>query len=285
MHGIFVSYRRSDSADITGRIYDRLVSEFAKEHVFKDVDSISMGGDFRTHLNGAMSQCRAVLTIVGTRWTDARDDAGARRLDDPDDFVRIEVEAGLARGIPVVPVLVANATMPTEAQLPASLGAFAFRQATAVRPDPDFHRDMDRLVAALRDMLAPRKAADDTLAELLTRGSGLGARDGAQRDGVTGPEPKAQSPRPMPLDEALRHAIAIAGALDALHRQGKVHGAINPAHIALTTAGVKLVAPASTLGTGATGTGMDAAAYLSPEQLEGKDPDARAQCPRRQCLR
>ena len=113
MSGIFVSYRRSDSEAHTGRIYDRLASGFGKEKIFKDVDSIPVGADFRSHLNAIVSQCQAALIVVGTRWVDARDEAGARRLDDPDDFVRIEVEAALARGIPVIPVLVANATMPT----------------------------------------------------------------------------------------------------------------------------------------------------------------------------
>jgi serine/threonine-protein kinase len=159
LQGIFISYRRSDSPDATGRIYDRLASHFGKETIFKDVDSIPLGADFRAHLNHVLSQCQAVLVIVGSQWTDARDGAGARRLDNPDDFVRIELEAALVRGVPVIPVLVANATMPREGHLPQSLAPFAYRQAIAVRPDPDFHRDMDRLVASLQAMLAPPNVA------------------------------------------------------------------------------------------------------------------------------
>ena len=149
MPGIFISYRRSDSTDATGRIHDRLLSEFGRGKVFKDVDSIPIGTDFRGHLTDVLKQCRVVIVVVGAGWIDAKSTSNKRRLEDPEDFVRIELEAALARDIPVIPVLVGNATMPTETQLPTSLAAFAFRQATVVRPDPDFHRDMDRLIKAL----------------------------------------------------------------------------------------------------------------------------------------
>ncbi|HTY93619.1 MAG TPA: toll/interleukin-1 receptor domain-containing protein, partial [Steroidobacteraceae bacterium] len=97
MPGIFISYRRSDNPDAVGRLYDRLVAEFGKSKVFKDVDSIPLGQDFREHLNDIVGRCAAVLAIIGPRWTDIRDEAGRKRLEDPDDFVRIELEAALAR--------------------------------------------------------------------------------------------------------------------------------------------------------------------------------------------
>jgi hypothetical protein len=137
LSGIFISYRRNDSPDATGRIYDRLVSEFGKAQVFKDVDSIPLGQDFRGHLNTIVSECGVVLAIIGPRWTDASSNAGQRRLEDPDDFVRIELEAALARDIPVVPVLVAHAPLPVASDLPATLAPMAFRQSIEVRPDPD----------------------------------------------------------------------------------------------------------------------------------------------------
>jgi eukaryotic-like serine/threonine-protein kinase len=155
MSGIFISYRRSDNPDATGRIYDRLVAEFGKARVFKDVDSIPLGQDFRGHLNSIVGDCAAVLAIIGPKWTDARNSAGQRRLEDADDFVRIELEAALARDVPVVPVLVAHAPMPGAAELPISLASMAFRQSIEVRPDPDFHNDATRLIAALRRILDP----------------------------------------------------------------------------------------------------------------------------------
>ncbi len=155
LSGIFISYRRSDNPDATGRIYDRLVAEFGKAQVFKDVDSIPLGMDFRGHLNEIVGGCAAVLAIIGPSWADTRSNAGQRRLEDPDDFVRIELEAALARGIPVVPVLVGNATMPGVSQLPASLAELAYRQSIQVRPDPDFHNDATRLVSALQAIVDP----------------------------------------------------------------------------------------------------------------------------------
>jgi Tol biopolymer transport system component len=155
LSGIFISYRRSDNPDATGRIYDRLVAEFGKARVFKDVDSIPLGMDFRGHLNQIVGGCAAVLAIIGPSWADTRNSTGQRRLEDSDDFVRIELEAALARGIPVVPVLVGNATLPGVTQLPPTLSELAYRQSIQVRPDPDFHNDVTRLLSALQVILDP----------------------------------------------------------------------------------------------------------------------------------
>jgi eukaryotic-like serine/threonine-protein kinase len=155
LSGIFISYRRSDSPDATGRIYDRLVSEFGKALVFKDVDSIPLGQDFRRHLSDIVGECGVVLAIIGPRWTDASNESGLRRLEDPDDFVRIELEAALARDIPLVPVLVGHARIPVASELPGSMAMMAFRQSIEVRPDPDFHNDATRLVAAMQAILNP----------------------------------------------------------------------------------------------------------------------------------
>jgi Tol biopolymer transport system component len=153
--GIFISYRRSDNPDATGRIYDRLIGEFGRSRVFKDVDSIPLGLDFRGHLNQVVGGCAVVLAIIGPHWADVRNGAGQRRLEDAEDFVRVELEAALARDIPVVPVLVGHATMPGTADLPASLAPIAYRQSIEVRPDPDFHNDATRLLASLRTILDP----------------------------------------------------------------------------------------------------------------------------------
>jgi hypothetical protein len=152
---IFVSYRRQDSADVTGRIYDRLVRHFDKAQVFKDVDSIPLGVDFREHLGNVVGQCDVLLAVVGDSWL-AADSTGRRRVDDTKDFVRIEIEAALQRKIPVIPLLVRGASVPSENDLPASLAQLSYRNGIAVRPDPDFHRDMDRLIAGLEGHLSRR---------------------------------------------------------------------------------------------------------------------------------
>jgi hypothetical protein len=146
---IFISYRRQDSMHQTGRIYDRLEARFGAEAVFKDVDSIPLGVDFRTVLANEVPRCDVVLVVIGDQWLNVVDAAGKRRLDDPGDFVRIEIELALARGVPVIPLLVGKAGMPSDQQLPPSLKPLAFRNATVIRPDPDFRRDMDRLIAVL----------------------------------------------------------------------------------------------------------------------------------------
>jgi TIR domain len=150
---IFISYRRDDSADVTGRIFDRLVQHFGRESIFKDVDSIPFGVDFRVHLRQMVEQCSTVLVIVGDRWLTVVDETGQRRIEDMGDFVRIEIEAALKRGIPVIPLLVKGAVMPRENDLPADLKEFAYRNGTAIRHDPDFHPDMDRLINSLEQSL------------------------------------------------------------------------------------------------------------------------------------
>jgi hypothetical protein len=145
---IFISYRRADSADITGRIYDRLTERFGEEHVYKDVDSVPLGVDFRKHIGDLVQRCDAVIAIIGNQWVSSQA-GGARRLEDSRDLVRIEIAAALARGIPVVPVLVGGAVMPTEQELPAEMQGLAYRNGISVRPDPDFHKDLDRLIAGI----------------------------------------------------------------------------------------------------------------------------------------
>ena len=146
---IFISYRREDSADISGRISDRLVERFGKDAVFKDVDSIPIGRDFRRHLEEAVGRCDALLVIIGKQWCDAIDEHGKRRLDDPRDHLRIEIESALKRDIPVIPVLVQGVSMPDEESLPESLRSLAYRNGTPVRRDPDFNIDVDRLMRGI----------------------------------------------------------------------------------------------------------------------------------------
>ena len=151
MPAIFITYRREDSIDVTGRIYDRLCQHFGRQNVFKDVDSIPLGVDFRKHLGDSVGQCSVLLTIIGREWLTG--ERGQRRLDDVRDFVRIEMEAALKRDIPVVPVLVQGSTMPNLDDLPEVLQSLVYRNGIPVRPDPDFHQDMDRLIKGIEGYL------------------------------------------------------------------------------------------------------------------------------------
>jgi len=150
---IFLSYRRADSSDVTGRMYDRLRAHFGSEHVFKDVDSIPLGVDFRRHLEATVSTCSVLIAVIGTHWTAPPESASGSSLYSPNDFVRIEIETALKRGIPVIPALVQGASMPAQEALPPSLQELSYRNWIHVRPDPDFHRDLDRLISDLEDHL------------------------------------------------------------------------------------------------------------------------------------
>lgn len=149
MSKILISYRREDSADVTGRIYDRLIQVFPQS-VFRDVDSIPLGVDFRTYLDEQVAKCDVFLAVIGRDWMKAKGRKGKSRLEDSGDFVRIEIEPALTRQISVIPVLVQVATIPKAERLPPSMQSLSYRNGIVVRPDHDFHKDMDRLIAHLK---------------------------------------------------------------------------------------------------------------------------------------
>ena len=148
--GIFISYRRQDTLETVGRILDHLSQAFERERLFLDVDRQAAGDDYRTVISRALAQSEVVLVVIGMEWLDAATREGRRRLDDPDDMVRIEIETALERNLRVVPVLVEGASVPPPARLPVSLQPLSFRTAMQLRPDPDFETDLLRLVDALR---------------------------------------------------------------------------------------------------------------------------------------
>jgi tetratricopeptide (TPR) repeat protein len=150
---IFISYRRDDAAYVTGHINDRLRKEFGDDSIFTDVDRIALGVDFRTTLDLMVSQCQILLAVIGHDWLTVKNKDGQVRLQDPTDFFRIEIESALARDIPVIPLLVAGTKMPSKDELPESLEELAFRNGTQIRPDPDFHTDIDRLIKSLKGHL------------------------------------------------------------------------------------------------------------------------------------
>ena len=154
MSKILISYRREDSADVTGRIYDRLIQRFGQGAVFKDVDSIPLGVDFRIYLDEQVAKCEVFLAVIGRDWMKNLGSTEKTRLDDPRDFVRIEIESALKRQISVIPVLVGGASIPAAEQLPASIQDLSYRHGIVVRIDPDFHRDMDRLIECLKKLPA-----------------------------------------------------------------------------------------------------------------------------------
>ncbi len=151
---ISLSYRREDSVAIAGRLYDRLQSSFGKKNVFMDFDSIPGGADFREHISRTIEESDVVIALIGPNWLGQGD--GARRIDDPADFVRLEVGLALERGIPVIPVLINQTEMPKPDLLPENLQALPYRNALPLDSGRDFHSHAERLVGAVR-AIAPRR--------------------------------------------------------------------------------------------------------------------------------
>ncbi len=149
---IFISYRRDDAAGDAGRLADHLNRRFGQNQVFLDIETIDPGTDFVQALHASLQETAAVLVVIGPRWTTARAADGTRRLDDANDFVRLEVEAALSRKVPVVPVLVQGATMPRAEDLPPPLASLATRQA-ATLDHAEFHDDAERLCQRLATMI------------------------------------------------------------------------------------------------------------------------------------
>ena len=145
---IFISYRRADSEGLAGRIYDRLVEHFGEDRVFLDVTNISVGEDFVDALGQAISSCEVVLVIIGPQWANITDEMGRKRLEDPHDFVRLEVLSALERNVRVVPVLVHGAEMPSAEDLPPELEPLTRRNAFDIR-----HRHFDTDTGSLVEKL------------------------------------------------------------------------------------------------------------------------------------
>ena len=156
MRDIFLSYRRADSSDVTGRILDRMKARFGEARLFIDVDAIPLGRDFRAVISENVGGCKVLLAIIGDDWLDVTNDDGSRRLFDPDDYVHIEIAAALSRQIPVIPVLVEHSSIPKADDLPEPLKELAFRNGIPVRPDPDFDNDIDRLCTQLAEYTETR---------------------------------------------------------------------------------------------------------------------------------
>jgi hypothetical protein len=146
---ILISYRRDDSSGYAGRLFDRLTTALGPQAVFLDIDGIASGADFVDAIQKAVASSHVLIAVIGRNWLDIRDDAGKRRLDDPGDFVRLEITTALQRGILVIPALVQDARMPREQDLPRDLNALARKQAIEIS-DTRFNEDVERLLDDIR---------------------------------------------------------------------------------------------------------------------------------------
>ncbi len=164
MDGIFISYRRDDSAGHAGRLFDHLKQRFGAERVFMDVTDIAPGTDFVDAIERALASCRVLVTIIGRDWLACTDQSGQPRINNPHDFVYLETYTALARAVPVIPVLVEGASMPRSEALPSALQPLTRFQAVALN-DAHWDSDVLEVIDAIENLLA-HKAAQPLLSRL-----------------------------------------------------------------------------------------------------------------------
>ena len=197
---IFISYRRDDSRGYAGRLQGDLSRRYTDEHVFRDVE-IPPGADFGEYITSLVDKCNVVLAIIGPGWLDARDREGERRLDDPDDWVRLEIERALARdGVEVIPVLVDGARLPPREELPESLLALRRRNAFELS-DRRWDYDVEELGKHLDVLLRGTSA-------LHVRPAGMPRRPRRRR--APTPAPDTGTAPPEPADHTTSAVLAAA---------------------------------------------------------------------------
>ena len=209
MPAIFISYRRGDAEGEAGRLFDDLTAQFGGKAIFMDVMDIKPGRDFRKVIDENVSSCGVLLAIIGKGWINARDDAGRRRLDDPQDFVRLETASALKRDIPVIPVLVHGASMPLAEQLPEELKELAYRNAVELT-HARWESDVQVLIKGLSgDVGGLPRGANAIKAGLSAASLGMGA---TRRAAPTQPVRKFRSAIFAALMVAMLVTVGIVGA-------------------------------------------------------------------------
>ena len=191
---IFISYRREDASSAAGRLYDRLSARFSQNQIFFDIDNIDLGIDFVKAIEESVASCDVLVAVIGRHWLVTSDEQGRRRLDNPEDYVRVEIGTALKRDIRVIPVLVEGALMPQSRELPDDLKLLARRNALNVSHDR-FRLDADRLVGAVE------RALEKTTAEQREREDE--GRLKAKRV-ETGPKERLEPERQPPLERTTR---------------------------------------------------------------------------------
>ena len=149
---IFISYRRSDSAGHAGRLYDYLKEYFGEDRIFFDVDTIKPGADFEQKIKAELDNSNVVLVLIGNQWLGIKDAKGNKRLDDPHDYVRLEVETALNTDFTVIPVLLQGVSMPSGNELPEKVYDLSRRNAIKLS-DENWNSDLRMLTAILKNVL------------------------------------------------------------------------------------------------------------------------------------
>ncbi|MGA2484670.1 MAG: TIR domain-containing protein [Roseiarcus sp.] len=206
---IFINYRRGEDQAAAGRLYDQLEATFTRERIFIDVDNIAPGRDFTEELATRVEQCDVFLAVIGRRWADVVDVDGSRRLDNPNDWVRVEIESAQRLGKHIIPVLVDGAEMPRPEKLPDALQRFARRNAARLTHER-FRADVQALVVAIGRL----REAERAQFELERRQTPRGAETPAisTRSAREAASPVAAGRRLAPMAIAALAALAVIAA-------------------------------------------------------------------------
>ena len=156
MSRIFINYRRQDSEGYVGRLYDHLSDHFERDEIFMDVDSIKPGADFVKELEDAVERCEVFIAMIGPQWSSLVDETGSRRLEQWNDFVRIEIASALKQNKLIIPVLVGQARMPNPTELPEDLAGLARRNAIELS-HTRFKYDVEKLINAIKETSKERQ--------------------------------------------------------------------------------------------------------------------------------
>src|SRR5262245_18437446 len=201
MANIIISYRRSDSAAIAGRVRDRLAEHYGADAVFMDIDSIPFGIDFRQQIQEVVTKNHIMLVLIGAKWMGAKKGGMSRISGDEDDPIRIEIETALKQRMPLIPILVGGASMPKSGALPESLQKLRFLNAAEVDDGRDFHQHLDRLIRAM-----DRPLTESKLGALEQKSQSRPIRDGSAslRPHEVAAAPKEAGPESPGRSRAIR---------------------------------------------------------------------------------
>ena len=221
---IFICYRRSDSGIYAGKLYDDLLGEFGDHGVFMDLQGRDLGGDFVARIHSQIDACAVLLVVIGPDWLNATDDDEKRRLDDPDDLVRIEIEAGLAReGVVVIPLFVRGARPPKPAELPPSLSQL-WRLDGQILRDQDWTYDLGKVVDRLRKALRDHPAPPPDLGKAPVAGPSDPTAPGSTVEPGADPRPREDSaPDPEARRRRRRWGLVVLGLAGILLIIGLVY--------------------------------------------------------------
>jgi len=216
---IFISYRREESRWSARSIHDRLCRDFDPNQIFMDIDAIALGEDFVKAIETTVAKCDVLIALIGNNWLNSKDNKGERRLDSPEDFVRMEIGTALKREIRVIPVLVDGALMPRSTDLPEDLRPLVRRNALSIT-DISFEGDCQRLAAAISRVLETAEAAEQRRLEAEQRQREEQQRLEAEQREKEGPEAEEREKARLETEQLGKERLAA----EQPQRKGEING-------------------------------------------------------------